>query len=310
MPLAVEIKNLSKTFRSGLMLKEKKALSGLNLRVDSGNIFGFLGPNGAGKTTTLKLLTSLIRPTSGEASVFGKPVDDLSVKKKIGFLPERPYFYDYLSGEEFLHFCGALFGMDLATRTRKIEALFELVALKGVGRMPLRSYSKGMLQRVGLAQALINDPDLVILDEPMSGLDPIGRKDVRDIILRLKSLGKTVFFSTHVLSDAEMICDQVGIIIQGKLRSLGNLEAMLSPKLKSIEVSFQGISEEKLAAYTPRMAAIAIDRDVRLVTLNDAVLLEKLMAWILQQGGQILSVIPRKETLEDLFMEEIKEAKS
>jgi len=309
MPTAIETKNLCKIFRSGLLRKEKKSLSDLNLQVDSGKIFGFLGPNGAGKTTTLKLLTSLIRPTSGDVRIFGRAPCEPSVKKRIGFLPERPYFYDYLSGVEFLDFCGALFGMGAADRTKKIEALFELVQLKGVGGLPLRSYSKGMLQRIGLAQALINDPDLVILDEPMSGLDPIGRKDVRDIILKLKALGKTVFFSTHVLSDAEMICDQVGILIQGKLKKLGNLEAMLDRKLKSVEISFEGIPEEALSAFRPALKAIATDRKVHLVTLRDAALLDQLMRWIPRQGGRVLSVIPRKESLEDLFMEEIRESK-
>lgn len=309
MPPAIEIRSLTKVFRSGLMLRENKALSDLNLRVDSGNIFGFLGPNGAGKTTTLKLLTSLIRPTSGKALIFGKSVEDLSIKKRIGFLPERPYFYDYLTGEELLHFCGVLFGMNHQARTKKIEALFDLVQLKGVGRLQLRSYSKGMLQRIGLAQALMNDPDLVILDEPMSGLDPIGRKDVRDIIIRLKELGKTVFFSTHVLSDAEMICDQVGIIIRGRLRNVGNLETLLNPKVKSIEVSIQGISKERVAAFEPTMAAIAIDKDAHLLALSDEALLSKLIIWTRQEGGKIVSVIPRRETLEDIFMEEIKGAK-
>ncbi|MDC4223413.1 MAG: ABC transporter ATP-binding protein [Candidatus Manganitrophus sp.] len=240
--LAIEIKHLTKKYRSGFWLKETESLSDLNLEVEAGSIFGFLGHNGAGKTTTIKLLIGVIHPTSGEAFIFGRPISDIAVKREIGFLPESPYFYDYLTGSEFLHFCGQLFGMTAKERAKRVDALVELVGLKGSEGEQMRKYSKGMLQRIGLAQALINDPKLVILDEPMSGLDPVGRKDVRDIILRLKEEGKTVFFSTHVLTDAEMICDQVGIIIKGRLRSKGKLEALLNPKVQSIEVCLSGIA--------------------------------------------------------------------
>lgn len=308
MPPVIETKHLTKVFRSGFLMKERKALLDLNLTVERGTAFGFLGPNGAGKTTTLKLLMGLIHPTSGEGFIFGKSIRDNTVKKKIGFLPESPYFYDYLTGREFLHFCGELFGMTQKALDHKIESLIELVQLQGAKKIQLRHYSKGMLQRIGLAQSLINDPDLVILDEPMSGLDPLGRKEVRDIILRLKEEGKTVFFSTHVLSDAEMICDQAGIIVNGQLRNVGALETLLNPKVKSIEVTLKGISEEKIQALKPIADSIRTGDDAYLITLTDEESLPKLINWTQKEKGEIVSIVPRKETLEDIFLDEIREA--
>lgn len=306
--LAIEIKHLTKKFRSGFWMKEAVALSDLNLEVEAGNIFGFLGHNGAGKTTTIKLLIGVIHPTSGEAFVCGRPISDVTAKREIGFLPESPYFYDYLTGSEFLHFCGQLFGMTTKARAQRVEALFELVGLKGAENEQMRKYSKGMLQRIGLAQALINDPKLVILDEPMSGLDPIGRKDVRDIILRLKEQGKTVFFSTHVLTDAEMICDQVGIIIKGRLRSTGKLEALLNPKVRSVEVSLSGIPHDELALLKSFSDTVLQRGGDFLIVLPEEAQLPSVMDWAAKRGGKVVSVVPRRESLEDIFMEEMKEA--
>ncbi|MFQ5780557.1 MAG: ATP-binding cassette domain-containing protein [Nitrospiria bacterium] len=303
---AIQIRHLTKRFRSGFWLKESTALTDLNLEVESGATFGFLGPNGAGKTTTMKLLIGVLHPTSGEAFLFGRSIREIAVKKEIGFLPESPYFYDYLTGSEFLHFYGQLFGMGSREREGKVRVLFELVKLKGAEHVQLRRYSKGMLQRIGLAQALINDPKLVILDEPMSGLDPIGRKDVRDIILRLKEEGKTVFFSTHVLSDAEMICDHVGIIIKGHLRNVGSLEEMLNPKVKSIEVCLRGLPEGKIHSLDPLSKSITTRGEESLISLSNEEALSKLIQWTEQQGGKIVSIVPRRETLEDIFMEEIR----
>lgn len=301
---AIEIDGLSKSFRSGFFLKEKKALLNLTLSVECGSVFGFLGPNGAGKTTTLKLLTGLIHPTSGSAFIFGKSIQDIASRKKMGFLPERPYFYEYLTGLEFLHFCGELFGMSRHTRDKKIDALLELVHLKGSEKIQMRQYSKGMLQRIGLAQALFNDPELVIMDEPMSGLDPVGRKEVRDIILHLKDEGKTVFFSTHILSDAELICDQVAILIQGKLRNQGKLEDLLNPKVKSIDLCLRGISEEKILTIKSIVSSVTVHDHSLLVSVENEDSLEKIIAWISKEKGQIVSITPRKETLEDIFLEE------
>ncbi len=304
MACAIETVNLSKSFRSEFLRKEKKALSDLTLSVESGSIFGFLGPNGAGKTTTLKLLTGLIRPSSGSASIFGKSIQDIRSREKMGFLPERPYFYEYLTGLEFLHFCGSLFGYSRLTSDKKIDALLDLLHLKGAEKTQMRQYSKGMLQRIGLAQALFNDPELVILDEPMSGLDPVGRKEVRDIILHLKDEGKTVFFSTHILSDAELICDQVAILIQGKLRNQGKLAHLLNPKVKSIDVCLKGISEEKVSKIKALASGVGFYDDHILISTDSALGLEKLLAWVAEEKGQVVSVTPRKETLEDIFLEE------
>lgn len=306
--LAIETKHLTKKYRSGFWMKETTSLSDLSLEVEAGSIFGFLGHNGAGKTTTIKLLIGIIQPTSGEAFVLGRSLSDLAVKREIGFLPESPYFYDYLTGSELLHFCGELFGMTGKERVRRVEFLLELVGLKGAEGEQLRKYSKGMLQRIGLAQALINDPKLVILDEPMSGLDPIGRKDVRDIILRLREEGKTVFFSTHVLSDAEMICDEVGIIIKGRLRSRGKLETLLNPKVRSVEVSLSGVRREDLAQLSALSGPLIERGGDLLVVLKEEAQLPVLIDWTMKRGGKIVSVVPRKESLEDIFMEEMKGA--
>jgi len=307
---AIEIKHLTKKFRSGFLMKEVTVLSDLNLSIPAGTAFGFLGPNGAGKTTTIKLLTGLIHATSGEALIFGSPVSDFSVRSKIGFLPERPYFYDYLSSSEYLHFCGELFGMTRSERNKKISELLELVGLTDKAGEQLRKYSKGMLQRVGLAQALINDPELVILDEPMSGLDPVGRKQVRDIIVHLKDAGKTVFFSTHVLSDAEMICDQVGIIIGGKCQNIGDLNTLLSPKTSLIEVSIKGISEASLSRIESISSSKKIGNEAYVLKIVDESLLPKLLNFLHREKTQIVSIIPHKETLEELFMGEIRERQS
>lgn len=307
-PLAIEIKHLTKKYRSGFWMKEGVALSDLNLEVEAGSIFGFLGHNGAGKTTTIKLLIGIIYPTSGEALIFGRPISEIAVKREIGFLPESPYFYDYLTGSEFLHFCGQLFGMTTKECAKRVDALIELVGLKGAEDEQMRKYSKGMLQRIGLAQALINDPKLVVLDEPMSGLDPIGRKDVRDIILRLKEQGKTVFFSTHVLTDAEMICDEVGIIIKGRLRSKGKLEMLLNPKVRSVEVSLSGIPHDELASLKSFSNTIIQRGGDFLIILEEESSLPSVIDWTSKRGGKIVSIVPRRESLEDIFMEEMKEA--
>ncbi|MFQ5580818.1 MAG: ATP-binding cassette domain-containing protein [Nitrospiria bacterium] len=302
---AIQIQHLTKRFRTGFWLKESTALSDLNLEVEHGATFGFLGPNGAGKTTTMKLLIGVLHPTSGEAFLFGRSIREVAVKREIGYLPESPYFYDYLTGSEFLHFYGQLFGMGSRERKERIGMLFALVKLKGSEHVQLRRYSKGMLQRIGLAQALLNDPKLVILDEPMSGLDPIGRKDVRDIILRLKEEGKTVFFSTHVLTDAEMICDQVGIIINGQLRNVGRLEEMLNPKVKSVEVRVRGLPEGNIHnTLDPLSKSVTIKGEERLISLMDEEALPKLIQWTVREGGKIVSIMPRRETLEDIFIEE------
>src|SRR2546426_10007898 len=243
--LAIEIENLTKEYPFGFLhLKKKTSLEGLNMQVETGEVFGFIGPNGAGKSTTIKLLMRLIFPTAGSARILGKPISDVEMHKDIGYLPEQPYFYDYLTAAELLDYFARFYGMKAAERKERVAKLLKKVGLETAGKIQLRKYSKGMLQRVGLAQAILHDPKVVILDEPMSGLDPIGRHEVRDIISELKRGGKTVMFSTHILSDAEMLCDRVGVIVGGKLRGVGRPDAIVGMKAQEIEIVFDADATE------------------------------------------------------------------
>jgi ABC-2 type transport system ATP-binding protein len=290
MSVVLQTQELAKTFilwEKGLVRKKIRAVESVSFEVHKNEIFGFVGPNGAGKTTTIKMLMGLIYPSAGSIELLGKRVPDIEAKRHIGFLPENPYFYDYLTGTELLDFVGQLFGLSREERRSRIERLLDLVGLSRAGKLPLRKYSKGMLQRVGIAQALINDPELVVLDEPMSGLDPIGRKEIRDLIVKLKDDGKTVFFSTHILSDVELICDRVAIVVGGRLRDVGPLEKLLSPKLLHTEV----VLEEGGAR-----------RELRLPPNEDVnAYLQRAIA----KGQQVVSVTPRRESLEDLFVREV-----
>ena len=283
----VEADHLAKTFAFGFFRKKVRAVVDVSFTVEKNEIFGFLGPNGAGKTTTLKMLMGLIFPSAGAARLFGRPVDDRSAKHRLGFLPENPYFYDYLSGEELLDLMGRLFGLDRHERRKRARALLERVGLGRAEGRALRKYSKGMLQRLGIAQALINDPELVVLDEPMSGLDPIGRKEIRDLIVELKREGKTVLFSTHILSDVELICDRVAMVVGGRMRDVGPLAKLLSPRLLHTELVVERDG-------TPEVRRLDPDADV------DAALRAALAA-----GGRVVSVTPRRESLEDLFVREV-----
>lgn len=238
---AIEILGLEKTYMTGFWRKRpKRALHPLQLTVEEGEIFGFLGPNGAGKTTTLKLLMGLVFPTGGSARILGREWTDPQVKARIGFLPEQPYFYDHLTAHELLNYYGQLSGVPGKDRKRRVEEVLQRVGLADVKGVQLRKFSKGMLQRAGIAQAILHDPELVFFDEPMSGLDPIGRREVRDLMEQLKQEGKTVFFSTHILSDAEALCDRVAIIHQGELRGTGAIAELTSTVLGKIEIVWQG----------------------------------------------------------------------
>src|SRR6202008_1114425 len=237
---AIEIENLTKDYPFGFLhLKKKRSLEGLTMQVEDGEVFGFLGPNGAGKSTTIKWLMSLIFPTAGAAQILGKPIGDTGINRDVGYLPEQPYFYDYLTAVELLDYFARFFDMSAADRRERIEKMLKKVGLETARKIQLRKYSKGMLQRVGLAQAILHDPEVVILDEPMSGLDPVGRREVRDIILELKRDGKTVMFSTHILSDAEMLCDRVGVIVGGKLRGVGAPGTLVDMKTQGMEILFE-----------------------------------------------------------------------
>ncbi len=286
--VVLEAESLAKTYRLGFFRKRVEAARDVSLKVQRGEIFGFLGPNGAGKTTTIKMLMGLIRPTKGHARVLGKPVPDLEAKQHVGFLPESPYFYDYLTPLEFLDFCGALCNLDGPTRRARARELLEQVGLGHAADRPMRKFSKGMLQRAGLAQALIHDPEVVVLDEPMTGLDPLGRKDVRDLMVALRQRGKTIFFSTHILPDVELVCDRVAIVVGGAVRDVGPLAKLLSPRLLGTEVVTRAAGEE-----APRVAQLAGDADV-----------SAFIRGALERGETVEAVSPRRESLEDLFVRE------
>jgi len=298
---AIRIEGLSKDYRTGFTLKKIRALENLNLEVAEKEIFGFLGPNGAGKTTTLKILTGLIYPSSGKAWIFNKEIKDISIKKEIGFLPEGPYFYDYLTGREFLYFYGELFGIKKKEIKIRVDDLLQTVGIREAGELQLRRYSKGMLQRIGIAQSLINDPKLVILDEPMSGLDPIGRKEIRDLILKLKDMGKTVFFSSHILSDVEMLCDRVGILVGGRLINVGYIDDLLKEETSSIEICVSGISREALQKINAMKKKI-IDRGERVyISAENEDERDQILKIIFEENGKLISVVPQKKSLETLF---------
>jgi ABC-2 type transport system ATP-binding protein len=302
--LAIQTKDLRKVYRSGFLRRKFVGLEGLNLDVKVGECFGYIGPNGAGKTTTLKLLMGLNFPTSGSATVLGQPIGSIAARRKIGYLPERPYFYDYLTAEEFLHFYGSLHGLSKATRSAKIDELLPLVHMERARDVPLRKFSKGMLQRVGLAQALINDPELVVLDEPSSGLDPMGRILIRDIILGLKAKGVTILLCSHVLADVEQVCDRVALLRDGKVQQVGTVASLVEQSLHAIEVIFEGItpeSVEDLGFGTP--AAQAHGRVT--FEVEGQAQAGELVASALKCGAAIVSVQPRRESLEQLFLDEM-----
>lgn len=298
----INIEGLTKTYMTGFWRRRKRALEKLNLVVEQGETFGYLGPNGAGKTTTLKILLGIIQPDSGQATILDHPIEDVSLKSKIGFLPEQPYFYDYLTGKELLEFYAHFFSLSRAERKRRIADLLELVSLIGAENMALRKYSKGMLQRIGIAQALINDPEVIFLDEPLSGLDPLGRKEVRDIVLRLKGEGKTIFFCSHILPDVEMICDRIGILNNGRLIAVGNLDELLQLDAKGIEIEFSGVSEEGMKRIKKEAVRYLEQAQRKQITLDEE---HKVMATIKlidQYGGKVLNVIPHRLSLEEIFV--------
>jgi len=304
--LVVQTERLCKVFRIGFWGRKATAVDCLDLDVRCGEVFGFLGPNGAGKTTTLKILMGLIYPTSGTALIMGRPIGDVGVKHQIGFLPESPYFYDYLTGEEFLRFYGQLFGLHGTALTDRIKYLLELVGLPHVTKLQLRKFSKGMLQRIGIAQALINDPHLVVLDEPMSGLDPVGRKEVRDLILRLKEEGKTIFFSSHILHDAELLCDRVSILVKGRIVAMGSVKDLVGhASASSIEVVAETLSEEGVAHVRPMVERVSAQGGRTLLVLKGQAQLNGVLDVIRAAKATLISVTPHQSSLEDLFMKEV-----
>jgi ABC-2 type transport system ATP-binding protein len=300
---AIEILDLEKSYRVGFWRKHlKQALRPLRLTIEEGEVFGFLGPNGAGKTTTLKLLMGLVSPTGGTARILGREIDDPRVKEQIGFLPEQPYFYDYLTGEELLTYYAELSGVPAKERSRRVAAMLERVGLADSARTQLRKYSKGMLQRVGLAQAILHNPKLVFLDEPMSGLDPMGRREVREMIQEMRKEGKTVFFSTHILSDAEALCDRVAIIHQGELRGVGAVAHLTSQAQAKVEIIFCAPS------IPAALTELGVDARVSGEMVNAVVDQDKQDAAleILQRAHlRLISLTPVRSSLEDFYIQKL-----
>jgi ABC-2 type transport system ATP-binding protein len=303
----VRVEGVVKDFRPGFGLRRRRVLHGISFGVREGEIFGFVGPNGAGKTTTLKVLLGLIRPSAGRASVLGHDVSETEFRRHVGFLPENPYFYDYLTGREILHFYARLCGVPRGERDARVDMLLSWVGLARAADEKLRTYSKGMQQRAGIAQALVHDPKVVFLDEPMSGLDPIGRAEIRDLILRLRADGKTVFMNTHILSDVETLCDRVAIIAGGRIRHEGPISDFLAGGVRETDVVVSGLSADAAQALEERLGA-------RLQSLSDRIEVrvpEKAVSDALRMalgaGAEIVSVTPHRESLEKLFLSAVGE---
>jgi ABC-2 type transport system ATP-binding protein len=309
--LAIDVHDLAKTYRTPFARKKVEALRGVTFHVERGHIFGFVGPNGAGKTTTIRTLMGLIRPSGGRAALLGHPLGSRAARFKIGFLPESPYFYDYLTVGELCDLAGRLFGLPHAARKRRADELIDKVGLGGARGLPLKKFSKGMLQRAGLAQALMNDPELVVLDEPMSGLDPIGRKEVRDLILELRDQRKTVFFSTHILSDVEAITDRVAIIARGELQAHGTPAELVSQRLQGVDVVVRmpataaGGDADADAGLTGGATRVRRVGDELSLTLPADADVDAWIARAHAAGARVLQVAPRHETLEDLFVRRV-----
>ncbi len=304
--LALEIKNLTKEYTVGFWRKKPvRALDSLNLEVNQGESFGFLGPNGAGKTTTLKILMRLIFPTNGDARILGAELDDMAMRARIGYLPEQPYFYDYLTARELLVYCAKIFGLSKGEALARAEKLIQQVGLEHAADKQLRKYSKGMLQRAGLAQSLINDPEVLFLDEPMSGLDPLGRREVRDLIANLRAQGKTVFFSSHVLSDVEALCDRVAIMSKGCLIESGRLSDILGKRTNELEAVVANVSTQVLAELQAFALLVTPVPEGARIRLESESQIERLVTIVHRNGGNVISLNPVRESLEDLFVREV-----
>jgi ABC-2 type transport system ATP-binding protein len=305
---AIEILGLEKTYNVGFWRKRpKRALHPLHLTVEDGEIFGFLGPNGAGKTTTLKLLMGLVFPTAGSARILGRDWTDPQIKAQIGFLPEQPYFYDYLTAHELLEYYGQLSGVPAKQRKQRVEQVLQQVGLRDVQGVQLRKFSKGMLQRVGIGQAILHDPKLVFFDEPMSGLDPMGRREVRDLMVQLKHEGKTVFFSTHILSDAETLCDRVAIIHKGELRGIGAVEDLTSSVQGKVEVIWHGTQVPASIKALGGECHVTGDRVRAIIAENQQ---DAVIDALRRERLRLIAITPVRTSLEAYFVEKLRRAET
>jgi ABC-2 type transport system ATP-binding protein len=304
--MILRLENLTKVFEVGVRRRRVLAVDDLSLSVEEGEVFGFVGPNGAGKTTTIKMLMGLIYPTRGRAFIFDTPIPSRDARRRLGYLPENPAYYEFLTGREALRFFAELAEVPASGRARRCDELLELVGLGNAADLHLRKYSKGMQQRLGIAQAIVADPAFVVLDEPMSGLDPVGRKEMRDIILDLKRRGKTVFFSTHILPDVEVLCDRVGIILGGRLRDVGRLGELLSPRVKSVEATLF-VPPSARARLGPHATVLAQEGDHLDVSFPDEPTADAAVRAVLAAGGRVMAITPNRETLEDFFVRRLEE---
>lgn len=299
----IEVTNLRKTFVSGILRRKRvEAVQGVSFDVAQGEIFGFLGPNGAGKTTTIKMLTGLIAPSSGSATLFGEALPSAKARKKVGFLPENPYVYPYLTPREFVMMCGALSGLSGKPLRSRTDTVLSQTGILYAGDRQVRHLSKGMLQRTGLAAALVADPEMLILDEPMSGLDPVGRKEVRDLIFRERDQGRTIFFSTHILSDVEAMCDRVTILRQGKVVVSGEIRKLLRGDVLHTDVTLSDVSDALRAHFRESGIELVERPGVVVAHVLGSSKIDQLLRDALDRGAHVVEVTPRRETLEDLFM--------
>ena len=296
--IQLKVHELRKIFDPGLFEARVEVLKGLSFEVTRGEIFGFLGPNGAGKTTTIKAITGLVFPDDGSITVCGKPHTDLETKRRIGFMPESPYVYNHLTGREFLRFAAELLGLERGRVKGRIQQVLEMVSMASAADRPMRTFSKGMAQRLALAQALLGEPDLLILDEPMSGLDPVGRRDLRDIILEQRERGTTVFFSSHIIPDVETICDRVAIVVDGTVRATGTVRELMAREVEAYEVTFVGIDPERLTI--PVLASHA-GSDASWARVANAHR-DELIAQLAALGARLVSLTPVRSSLEDFLL--------
>ena len=306
----IRVQDLRKVFRLGLSLRRVEAVQGISFEVPRGDIFGFLGPNGAGKTTTIKMLTGLIRASAGEATVFGEPIPSAKAMQKVGFMPENPYVYPFLTPTEFVEMCGRLSGLGARVARDRTRTVLDQVGILYAADRPVRRLSKGMLQRTGLAAALVADPELLILDEPMSGLDPVGRKEVRDLIIEERRAGRTIFFSTHILSDVETLCDRVTILRQGKVVVSGKLDELLRREVRRTDVVLAQASEELEQALAAGGLVTRRVGERLVVEIEGKSRVNDVLGQAISGGVEVVEVTPRHETLEDLFVREAIEERS